>query len=447
MNAIYKVTIRTDQVDAAGRSAVRVRIRKAGQTRYLQTGIFLKYHRDKRKSEWNEDAEEGKNNWVTSRHFDHAALNLQLVKSLKRLRHIESEHPTYTATQIRDAYGQPEEAPRRGFLAFAREWIARKEKLGQHGSAEVYRTQLGYFSRYWGERPDDPARLTPSTVAEMVHFFRTCDTRKGKGTGYGTQTINDALAVYRTFFRHGILEGWIAPMPNPFDLPPVEAEHPALERPTASQVMGLRELEGLSEPEHHARNVFLMQFFLNGARVSEVYTLKWADVTATHIRFKPRKRSRGTKTVPRHEGIEWILAQYPKEGPYIFPYLQAGDATAKDGLRQALYKRVNARINSALRRVAVRAGLPHLTSHMQRHAFADHVWQQTGDIRAVQELLGHADVQATQLYMKRLGQQQQDALSLSLYAAAQGNVRETFAAQPVREGRPATGAKRPKKGK
>jgi len=58
-------------------------------------------------------------------------------------------------------------------------------------------------------------------------------------------------------------------------------------------------------------------------------------------------------------------------------------------------------VRSRLKALALQAGLPtHVHPHMLRHSFASHLLQSSGDLRAVQELLGHAHIATTQVYTR-----------------------------------------------
>ncbi|MGB8546470.1 MAG: tyrosine-type recombinase/integrase, partial [Azonexus sp.] len=82
----------------------------------------------------------------------------------------------------------------------------------------------------------------------------------------------------------------------------------------------------------------------------------------------------------------------------------AREQLAAEGERALFVSRRGARLSHRaiqvrLGRQALRAGMPrHVHPHMLRHSFASHLLQSSGDLRAVQEMLGHASIASTQVY-------------------------------------------------
>ena len=121
----------------------------------------------------------------------------------------------------------------------------------------------------------------------------------------------------------------------------------------------------------------------------------WIDFEAGEVMVLGKGKKR--RTVPVGEAAlhalkDWLV-------------VRSNYASTDKGVVQALFinkqgKRASARtIQQHLAALAVKAGLPtHVHPHMLRHSFASHVLQSSGDLRAVQEMLGHASITSTQIY-------------------------------------------------
>jgi integrase/recombinase XerC len=134
---------------------------------------------------------------------------------------------------------------------------------------------------------------------------------------------------------------------------------------------------------------------LNPIETKEYSSAGWVDFEAGEVMVLGKGKKR--RTVPVGEAAlqalkDWLV-------------VRADHSSTEKEAVQALFinkqgKRASARtIQQHLAALAVKAGLPtHVHPHMLRHSFASHVLQSSGDLRAVQEMLGHASITSTQIY-------------------------------------------------
>jgi integrase/recombinase XerC len=153
-------------------------------------------------------------------------------------------------------------------------------------------------------------------------------------------------------------------------------------------------------------------FYSSGLRLSELVSLDmqytqskeytsagWIDLSEqeVHVLGKGGKR----RSVPIGTQAKASLGQWLEARPAL-ALSQASDVDATALFLGARGRRISPRVvQSQLTRLALLAGLPtHVHPHVLRHSFASHVLQSAQDLRAVQEMLGHANISTTQLYTK-----------------------------------------------
>lgn len=160
-----------------------------------------------------------------------------------------------------------------------------------------------------------------------------------------------------------------------------------------------------ADPWLQARDVAIVELLYGcGLRVGEVVGLDvqagsnargWVDLQAgdVHVLGKGSKR----RSVPLgRKAAEALAAWLQQRAMAPWAGVQAALFTGRNGTRlsaQAIWQR--------LRRRSQMAGLATpVHPHMLRHSFASHVLQSSGDLRAVQELLGHSSIATTQVYTR-----------------------------------------------
>jgi integrase/recombinase XerC len=163
----------------------------------------------------------------------------------------------------------------------------------------------------------------------------------------------------------------------------------------ADQATELLERDERPEPEGIRDRAVLEMLYATGVRVSELCGLDRVDVDA--VRRVVRVFGKGAKerAVPYGVPAQRALDEWLRHGRPAFANGTSGDALflgIKGGrLQQTVVRRI---VDAAARA----AGLPHTSPHDLRHSAATHLLDGGADLRAVQDLLGHASLTSTQIY-------------------------------------------------
>jgi integrase/recombinase XerC len=222
--------------------------------------------------------------------------------------------------------------------------------------------------------------------------------------GLAPGSIAIALAAWRGFYRGLGRAGLVSA--NPVD--GVRAPKAAKPLPKAlpvDQAVALADHRSVdADPVLEARDGCLVELLYGcGLRIAELVSLDaqagpraagWiddADATA-HVLGKGSKR----RSVPVGRAALEALAAWRALRARIAHADEPALFTSRRGTRLTA-----SQVRSRLAERARAAGVPaHVHPHMLRHSFASHVLQSSGDLRAVQELLGHANITTTQVYTR-----------------------------------------------
>lgn len=220
--------------------------------------------------------------------------------------------------------------------------------------------------------------------------------------GLAPRSIALVLSAWRGLFRWLGREGLVPA--NPVE--GVRAPKMAKPLPKALSVdhaMALADQSGeASSPALAARDQCMVELLYGcGLRVGELEALDcragsgaagWVDLgdATAHVLGKGSKRRSVPIGKPALKALrEWLALREQMAAPGEPALLVSQRGT----------RLTASQIRSRLKRRAIVAGLPtHVHPHMLRHSFASHLLQSSGDLRAVQELLGHANITTTQVY-------------------------------------------------
>ncbi|QXW19913.1 tyrosine recombinase XerC [Comamonas aquatica] len=213
------------------------------------------------------------------------------------------------------------------------------------------------------------------------------------------------LSCWRGFFKWAAWQGWVER--NPVE--GIRAPKTSKPLPKALGVDAAVQLAAFvsaaADPWEEARDAAMTELlYSSGLRVSELANLDvqagaglgWLDLQAglVHVTGKGGKRRSVPVGAPAKAALQrWLALRASRFGvQWAEPALFVGARGARI-TPQMVWLR--------LRQRSQQAGLPvAVHPHVLRHSFASHVLQSSGDLRAVQELLGHANISTTQIYTR-----------------------------------------------
>jgi integrase/recombinase XerC len=211
--------------------------------------------------------------------------------------------------------------------------------------------------------------------------------------GLSGRSLQRELSALRSFFNYLLREYRVKL--NPAD--GVAAPKSPRKLPKTldvDQVKQLLDQDGGDEPLAVRDQAMMELFYSSGLRLAELVGLNLPDVDLKDGTAVVTGKGNKTRIVP--------VGRYARRA--IEAWLKTRSEWAKDGETALFISRRGERIGrrsvqQRLQEWAVKRGLPeHLHPHKLRHSFASHMLESSGDLRAVQELLGHADISTTQIY-------------------------------------------------
>ena len=253
---------------------------------------------------------------------------------------------------------------------------------------EAYRRDLALYAR-WLSQQTTPQVLDLAGTTELAEYFAQRHTQT-KAT-----TANRRLTVFKRYYRWALREHRVTADPT---LKLVSAKQP-LRVPktlTETQVEALLAAPNTEEPLGLRDRAMLELMYASGLRVSELVGLKVHQISLNDQILRTMGKGSKERLVPFGDvAAEWLQTYLSGARSTILAGQRTDDlfvTSRGQGMTRVAFWMI-------VKKHAATAGIvTALSPHTLRHAFATHLLNHGADLRAVQLLLGHADISTTTIY-------------------------------------------------
>ncbi|MFW6093539.1 MAG: site-specific tyrosine recombinase XerD [Pseudomonadota bacterium] len=213
--------------------------------------------------------------------------------------------------------------------------------------------------------------------------------------GYRTRSSARWLSCVKGFYRHQVRKGRLAVDPSAeLDLPKLGRSLPGAL--SEREVTALLAAPCVDEPVGLRDRAMLELLYATGLRISELVGLAVLSLNQRQGVVRVTGKGGRDRLVPvGHEALHWI-ERYLAEARPVLVRGNASPALFPSRRGRAMTRQT---FWHAVKRYARKAGIrSDISPHTLRHAFATHLLNHGADLRAVQMMLGHADLSTTQIY-------------------------------------------------
>lgn len=250
---------------------------------------------------------------------------------------------------------------------------------------DAYYRDIKRFMDFLSKRQEEIKDVEEVTIMAYVQFLQ----KNKRANSSIVRNIVSIRNFYKYLSKNGIMEE--DPVIN-YEMPKIKRNIPQIL--TIEEVDELLNAPDLSEGKGIRDKAMLEVMYATGMKVSELLNITIFDINLKLMYIKCRGSKHRERIIPIGSYAVNCLEKYLQIRPsinvynldYLFLNLKGTQMT-----RQGFWKIVKqyAKISNIKKSI---------TSYTLRHSFAVHLLQNGADIRSVQELLGHSDMSATQIY-------------------------------------------------
>jgi integrase/recombinase XerC len=256
-------------------------------------------------------------------------------------------------------------------------------------TARAYGDDVKQFFDFCGLDPeqDNPEKITSRQVRYWLSNLIL--------QGFTTRSANRKLSSLRTYFRYLQREGKVKTNPLSRIIPPKSGKR-------LPSFVGENEMKDLLDTERYSDDfsgvrdqLIILLFYFTGIRLSELVNLSLKSIDLSSQTIKVLGKGNKERIIPLHPELVKLTMEYIKVREEV-NLNKLGDKLFLTEKGKPIYPKLVYRIvKSNLSKVTT---LEKKSPHVLRHTFATHLLNNGAELNAIKDLLGHANLSATQVY-------------------------------------------------